>query len=759
MVRVFTPRNWWRGHRRWAWLALVWPCIAVAVAFAAPFNFSPVWKGLIASVGVLAGVVQTTLERRKAGEQVTGHSRRAQKRAREQLLKRLSSQWIEPLLDTPLFRPSFTPRLKEVRGKGGSESLAVVHVENWEGDLLSSPGSYLGNMITSANSILLLGVGGGGKTTLLAIAARQLAQEADRDAGSPLPVMLRLAGWAGQSKVERNDKFRDWIIEEIGRYYHIPRSVVLRWLIDGDLTLILDGLNEISGGERNKFIEDANQFVQSYGLNRLLISSRPEEYQSCRQRLDVEAFIETQPLNKKSLLAEIDENLEGESSRSLFHDPELVEVLDTPLMASLAFELDRGHAEIDSTGGGVARRAMLFDRYLDIMLSRGSQLPGGSVEGFRSRLRWLAKRGDSFSRTDLNTLWLAPGLPRRAATLGLPVVVGLLAGIICYGSSANLSLSFLVALVLAVLLVPDKAAPTRRPETDRDIRPLVMRDPLVALLAALACGSLSIVLVKLVNTQVILAAGGALALLLLLLALFWDPHGLGSPLEVDRLLAGVAGLLVAFSATSLSSIVPSWWGKVLLSIIAAFSTSLLLCLIYFLVEERFRSPLRERVLLGVSVGRAVAIIILPCLLLGALISWLTGISALAVTPAIGAAVTLLAEAKFIVIHSGGRCPELYTSAVTPLGGMIAGGWLGWQAGLAAALLGMILFVVAYWNREGDALPPLKRLVVHGTLALRGDCPWRLSTFLEAARVRLILRKVGGRYEFLHPLLRQHLGEE
>jgi hypothetical protein len=58
--------------------------------------------------------------------------------------------------------------------------------------------------------------------------------------------------------------------------------------------------------------------------------------------------------------------------------------------------------------------------------------------------------------------------------------------------------------------------------------------------------------------------------------------------------------------------------------------------------------------------------------------------------------------------------------------------------------------------EFGGLACVQHLVLRTLLVRAGCTPWRYVDFLDYAADRVLLRRVGGAYEFIHPLLREHL---
>src|SRR5262249_47943697 len=134
---------------------------------------------------------------------------------------------------------------------------------------------------------LLLGAAGAGKTTLLLELARELlsragdATNAGRADGTgmaddtPVPVVLLLSRWADDPR-----GIAGWIVTELAEHYKLSADRARRWLAAGQLTLLLDGLDEVPADRRADCVRAINAFRRSEdgGLAGLVVSSRTADY-------------------------------------------------------------------------------------------------------------------------------------------------------------------------------------------------------------------------------------------------------------------------------------------------------------------------------------------------------------------------------------------------------------------------------------------------------------------------------------------------
>ena len=82
----------------------------------------------------------------------------------------------------------------------------------------------------------------------------------------------------------------------------------------------------------------------------------------------------------------------------------------------------------------------------------------------------------------------------------------------------------------------------------------------------------------------------------------------------------------------------------------------------------------------------------------------------------------------------------------PVGGLVFGLVFGLVVGLIVGLIGGL-------NAGGQAC--LKHLVLRLLLVRNGSIPWNYVKFLDYAAERILLRKVGGGYIFIHRMLLEY----
>src|SRR5690606_22452070 len=102
---------------------------------------------------------------------------------------------------------------------------------------------------------------GGGKTTALLALARELVEVARADPGASVPVVLNLSSF-------RPDRvsMMAWIEEEVATKYSLPKAAARRWIEQGGLMLLLDGLDEILPDRRRACVVALNELRSGHAI-------------------------------------------------------------------------------------------------------------------------------------------------------------------------------------------------------------------------------------------------------------------------------------------------------------------------------------------------------------------------------------------------------------------------------------------------------------------------------------------------------------
>ncbi|MGW6060933.1 NACHT domain-containing protein [Streptomyces sp. NPDC055189] len=224
----------------------------------------------------------------------------------------------------------------------------------------------------SGKRMLIVGEPGSGKTVLLLGIAERLHGYALQDPRETLPVPLLLQNWR-----DPKQSFAAWAAEEIARRYGVPQPQAVKWLADGALFLLADGLDEIPAGPREQCRAALTAFLTDPGHSQvgMVLTSRETEYRD-GPPLPVTAAVRIEPLSRRAILDRLAE-APGDY-RALYQavvdDDTLAELLTTPLMLGVAATTLRDVApenvHVLPQGTTDERRRQLFRRYLEHLLRR-----------------------------------------------------------------------------------------------------------------------------------------------------------------------------------------------------------------------------------------------------------------------------------------------------------------------------------------------------------------------------------------------------
>lgn len=603
-------------------------------------------------------------------------------------------------------------------------------------------------------AMLILGEPGSGKTTTLLELAEALAAEADSGQDQPVPVVLNLSTWS-----EKYASLDEWLVEELNEKYQIPRPIGRRWLDQNALVFLLDGLDEVSFEQRKGCLNAINHFRQTHGLAGLVVCSRLQEYLEIGDRLRLDGGVRLRRLTS----GQVDAYLAGlgpqlmQLRESLWHDPELATLSETPLMLSILC-LSYQEAPVLSapvSGKPANTKAQVFDVYIRRMLSRQRGRKLFSPEQMINWLSWLAFRMQQSSMSQLLVESIQPTwLPSQKWRWLYRLLVALIAGL-----PTGLLLGFGVGFPVILSALPT-----------------------TGWFDMLSTGA-----------RLVLTAGYNLWLGMLASTLV--TVGFVSLRNYGVIPALISGLFYGFSfGQSFARVFGRDTGLVLGCLVALLVASL-----YYVIGALVmrRSPARgdaveavdkldwswSRFALGFLIGA------LPGFAFGSLLWW--GFRGEAFIPGFGttfglvfgitAGANLGVLLGFVVrevdqvirpnqgIHRSARNAAsiglaIWLSVGLPLGYITSTSWRLAVGPAKSFDVGVVLFLGV-----GLALGLLTSLffgllacIQHGILRLllawAGCVPLNLVAFLDSAAEHVLLQKVGGGYIFIHRLLRDHFAD-
>jgi transcriptional regulator with XRE-family HTH domain len=350
---------------------------------------------------------------------------------RQRMLERVRHFWIKGLLEHSLQNATLLAlELHEEPHLVENPWQLVVQEAGAQASALP-PGTSITQVYDSSNGeLLILGEPGAGKTTLLLELASALLERATQEEAHPIPVVFNLSSWA-----VKRQPLSLWLVEELIMKYQVPRQIGQAWIEQDELLLLLDGLDEVDVAAREECIVTLNSYRETHGLVPLVICCRKAEYLNQKTNLLLHSAIIVQPLTPQQIDAYLHNG--GEKLARLHEvltaDSELQDLVKTPLMLSIFILTSQGeHADdLNFQGTLQEKRDHLFHMYVKRMFQRrGSQKPY-TQEQTQVWLSWLAKHMKWHDQTvfyidALQSDWLT-----QKSDGGRALLFGLLIGICC----------------------------------------------------------------------------------------------------------------------------------------------------------------------------------------------------------------------------------------------------------------------------------------------------------------------------------------
>ncbi|MCB0036473.1 MAG: hypothetical protein KDE51_20715, partial [Anaerolineales bacterium] len=164
-----------------------------------------------------------------------------------------------------------------------------------------------------------------------------------------------------------------WLVDELNLQTGLAEQLATDWLRVGQLILLLDGLDEVAEIHRESCVTAINDFTKQFQIQ-LAVCSRLADYETLTDKLRLQNAIKIEPLGREKIdtyLAAHDPELEALRT-VLPHDPVLLELAQTPLMLSVMTIAYRGltTAELDTRLDTAARRHQLYATYIAAMFGR-----------------------------------------------------------------------------------------------------------------------------------------------------------------------------------------------------------------------------------------------------------------------------------------------------------------------------------------------------------------------------------------------------
>jgi len=261
---------------------------------------------------------------------------------RQAMLNRVRNNWIEGVLERSLYKVArIEPGLEERRDAVAERPGDVILQTQGQPDCKLPPGTKIADVFEKVGrSLLILGEPGSGKTTTLLELARDMIDRAEKEPTEKIPVVFNLSSWTDPKQT-----ISDWLTEELGAKYNIPKKkIAAPWVENDSLFILLDGLDEVASARRAKCVEAINAFLEDH-LVPVVVCCRKEEYEALDAKLKkLQNAVLLQPLTPEQIdgyLERLSPDLDS-LRKALDGDEDLQEFAKTPLILSIMTLAYRG---------------------------------------------------------------------------------------------------------------------------------------------------------------------------------------------------------------------------------------------------------------------------------------------------------------------------------------------------------------------------------------------------------------------------------
>ena len=652
-----------------------------------------------------------------------------EERNRQTMIDGVRQFWIKGVLEKSLYNAvRIELGMSEYVGMVDNPWNTVLKLPDMPDESLPDETSILYVFDQLQGKVLILGDPGSGKTTTLLTLARDLLSRAEHDEAHPIPVVFNLSTWA-----ENKKPLAQWLVDELNLKYQIPRKVGKEWIASDTVLPLLDGLDEVAANVRNECVTVINDYRSEHGFVDVVVCSRIVDYEALTNRLRLNGAIVIQPLQRDqvdSYLMQAGHGLDG--VRQVLEDDEKLQQLTTsPLMLNILTLAYRGMElqEIPQFETLQGRRRHLFEAYTTRMLERRGSDGHHTPEQTKDYLIWLGK---NMSREALSVFHIEHLQRDWVSNRWLRGVFTLIVTILEIPASAILAV-IAAAFVGFVILF---------------IFGLFMDGPMLIplFISAVVAGLILLIYFMYIG------------------AVFAIAFGYGTDSFLNRLW-GVNNYLVRINRILLRERVRlTWsWDRIKQYSKMGFGVGLIVglslaCLVNFTLVSQFQSGI-------ISLTELVNTISgwLPITLIFALVG---AIATVLVEGTIGS--IEMTQINVRVTPNQGIYRTVRTALITtPLAGLLGGLLITY--GIQFVRLQSIEFsfdiwlyatlfssVFAFFIFGGAAT--FKHIILRLMLWLSGEAPYNMADFLDYASDRILLRKVGGGYIFIHRLLLEYFAE-
>lgn len=256
--------------------------------------------------------------------------------------------------------------------------------------------------------LLLVGQPGAGKTHTLRTLCGQLLEVAVQDDSLPVPFIINFSTFSNF-----RGNLRAWLAEGLKESASIPMEIGSALLAQGQLFLLIDGLDEMAAETRTRALAELNTLISAadIALSRCIVCSRTLEYAEANIPLVLPAALELQPLSSSQVqdaFAQAGPPV-APLCAAMANAQELESLLQTPLLLSVAVRAFAGTPDLMLSGrASVELRQVLYDAYVAQMLRRTTANRVQAAILTLRCLRWLAQHLNQEQSSLFLLEWLQP---------------------------------------------------------------------------------------------------------------------------------------------------------------------------------------------------------------------------------------------------------------------------------------------------------------------------------------------------------------
>lgn len=353
-----------------------------------------------------------------------------EERNRREMLKRVRMDWIDGVLRHSLYEVARIESQMQTVSGAVERSLNVIVQAPDQSQMALPAGASIAKVFEeNANSLLILGAPGTGKTTLLLELAEELLNRAEVDDDQLIPVVFNLSSWGVKRK-----ELAQWLIAELNERSDVPKRVAQEWVDNDKIIPLLDGLDEVAVEHRGACVEAINAYRRDHGLIPVAVCSRIADYEALSAKLRLRAAIVVQPLTKSQVqqyLERVGDPVQPLRT-ALDNEPSLWELLETPLMLWIALLAYRySPAESPPAQSPEQQRNQLFASFVGAMFKRRAEETRYTRDQFMRWLSWLAnvlkrKEQTVFYLESLTSKWTPGFTGRLLSAAGTVIGCGLI---------------------------------------------------------------------------------------------------------------------------------------------------------------------------------------------------------------------------------------------------------------------------------------------------------------------------------------------